>query len=167
MMEHFYKCDYTLTTEKDTMVTHAKVFAMAVKYHVDGLRTLTARRFAAATEAMERKKNVEDDFVAALDIVYRWTADGVTELRDIVADTINNLFSAMRAHSGVVEALTNIPGLAFDVLRRSSLACAQTKHHGLTVKDLQCRACKVATRSCNKCSDDDYIRCPSCSEYST
>lgn len=164
-MEHFYKCNYTPTAEEDTVVTHAKVFAMAVKYHVDGLRILTVRRFAAATEAMERKKNVEDDFVAALDIVYRWTEDGVTELRDIVADTVNNLFSTMLAHSGVGEALTNIPGLAFDVLKRSSLACAQSKHCGLTVKDLQCRNCKVTTRSCNKCSDDVYICCPSCGAF--
>ena len=166
-MEYFYKSDYTLTSEMGAMVTHAKLFGMAVKYQVDGLRTLTATTFEAAADTMEPNRQVDDDFITSISVVYQSTPRNVVALRNVVAFTAHNIFTPMRMNDRGKEALINIPGFAYDILKYSSLACMQREHPHTTVRMLRCEACKQRAPCCTKCSEGEHFRCIFCGSHAT
>jgi hypothetical protein len=66
-------------TPKVHLIEHAKLFAMAVKYHVDALRDLAAQKFK---NEVEQHWNHEG-LAHAIHLIYTTTADEVTQLREV------------------------------------------------------------------------------------
>ncbi len=62
-----------------TLVTHAKAYALAEKYIIDGLKGLALRKFKVATESLD-----VDHFLQATQEVYTSTIEGDRGLRDVV-----------------------------------------------------------------------------------
>jgi hypothetical protein len=97
------------------IIEHAKVFAIAVKYQIDGLRDLAASKFKDAAIAHLG----HEDFVHSIYVAYNSTADEVTQLRDVVTDILHQHFDDLKGDPEVEAALCYIPRLAYDVLKRS------------------------------------------------
>ncbi|KAH7625221.1 hypothetical protein SMAC4_12941 [Sordaria macrospora] len=67
----------------DTLLTHAKIYALAEKYLVRGLKAVALRKFkAAATVSLDI-----DDFLGAALVVYESTIEDDRGLRDVVVET--------------------------------------------------------------------------------
>lgn len=60
------------------MIHHAKMFAIAVKYHIPPLKAFAAAKFTIAI----RKHFAHNNFADALDVVFTTTPDEVRDLRD-------------------------------------------------------------------------------------
>lgn len=78
--------DGTDVTEpvRDPLVTHAKVYALAEKYLIRGLKAVALRQFkAAATASLDI-----NDFLQAAWEVYTSTIDDDRGLRDVVVETL-------------------------------------------------------------------------------
>ena len=72
---------------RDVLVTHAKVYALAEKYLIRGLKAVALRQFkAAATTGLFVSLDI-DDFLPATWEVYKSTVEGDRGLRDIVVET--------------------------------------------------------------------------------
>ena len=97
------------------IIEHAKVFAIAVKYQIDGLRDLAASKFRDAASAHWD----HDDFVHSIYITYNSTAEEVTQLREVVAEILHQHFDHIEEESELESALCNVPRLAYEVLKRS------------------------------------------------
>ncbi|KAM0718908.1 hypothetical protein Q7P37_005980 [Cladosporium fusiforme] len=120
MIHYFYHLDYlndedAISKNECHLIEHAKTFAIAVKYQVQGLRTIAHAKF----KLLVLKSLEHDDFSHAIHIVYTSTADNVTELRDIVANTIHANIDKMRKKPEVQALLSSIPGLAYCLLERN------------------------------------------------
>lgn len=89
------------------MVAHAKVFAAAIKYQVDGLRDFAAYNFANTFKSSWDS----DAFAESLSVVYRFTPEDVTQLRDIVLEIILDKFETLKECPCVKEAMCSIPSL--------------------------------------------------------
>ncbi|GAB7331566.1 hypothetical protein MBLNU13_g02951t2 [Cladosporium sp. NU13] len=98
-----------------SIIEHAKVFAIAVKYQIDGLRDLAASKFKDAASAHWD----HDDFVRSIYVTYSSTAKEVTQLREVVAEILHQHCDDIEEDSELETALCNIPRLAYDVLKRS------------------------------------------------
>ena len=109
------------------IIEHAKVFAIAVKYQIDGLRGLAAAKFKDAATAYWKY----DDFVEAIYVVYSSTFEGVTQLRDVVTDILHQHFDDLEDMPEVETALCNVPRLAYDLLKRSRMGGKQGKQSQL------------------------------------
>jgi hypothetical protein len=97
------------------LIEHAKLFAMAVKYHVDGLCDLAAAKFkAAATSHWEHV-----DFVTAISIVHSSTGEEITQLRAIVADTLHYYFDDLQANVQIEKLIRSTAELSHALLMRS------------------------------------------------
>ncbi|KAK4446212.1 BTB/POZ protein [Podospora aff. communis PSN243] len=93
-----------------TLVTHAKVYALAEKYIIDGLKGLALRKFKAATESLD-----VDHFLQATQEVYTSTIEGDRGLRDvIVAILFNN--PRWLDESKVQHVIKDLGALAFDLV---------------------------------------------------
>ena len=68
----------------DILVTHAKVYALAEKYMIRGLKAVALRQFKAAAAVSE---DIDDFFGAAL-VVYESTIENDRGLRDVVVETL-------------------------------------------------------------------------------
>jgi hypothetical protein len=98
------------------IIEHAKVFAIAVKYQIDGLRDLAASKFKDAANAYWK----HDDFAHSIYIAYDSTTDEVTQLREVVADVLLEHFDDLEQDIPEFEtALCEIPRLAYALLKRS------------------------------------------------
>lgn len=122
MIHYFYHLDYLNSQSQEDptrapetevhLVEHAKVFAMTIKYQVQGLRNLAASKF----EASVAKHWKHDDFSHATYIVYTSTPDDITALRKIVATPIHDNIRLFRKKEEIQSLLRSIPGLAYDLL---------------------------------------------------
>ena len=131
MVEYFYHFDYLRDTESlpkssqsstpiakslshGYIIEHAKVFAIAVKYQIDGLRDLAASKYKeAATTCWNHEEFAHSVFVA-----FNSTAEEVTQLRDIVSDTLHQHFDDLKDKAEVETVICNIPRLAYALLER-------------------------------------------------
>ncbi|KAK4461260.1 hypothetical protein QBC42DRAFT_178888, partial [Cladorrhinum samala] len=68
----------------DILLTHAKVYALAEKYLIRGLKAVALRQFKAAAAVSE---DIDDFFGAAL-VVYESTIENDRGLRDVVVETL-------------------------------------------------------------------------------
>ncbi|KAJ3551204.1 hypothetical protein NPX13_g11422 [Xylaria arbuscula] len=66
------------------LVVHAKVYALAAKYLISGLKALSLQKFEAATQ----RDWARDDFLDAVQEVYTSTLDSDRGLRDAVVKTL-------------------------------------------------------------------------------
>lgn len=98
------------------LIEHAKVFAMAVKYHVDALRNLAVQKFQ--TEVGQHWDH--EDLAHAVHVIYTSTADEVTQLREVTVEALNAHRDQLLEKPEIATLLRSITGLACD------LSCAAT-----------------------------------------
>jgi hypothetical protein len=96
MIHYFYYFDYNLQvkhksghsdkseTDGDVLTTHAKVYALAEKYLIRGLKAVALRKFKAAAAVCSDV----DDFLQATLEVYTSTIEDERGLRDVVVETL-------------------------------------------------------------------------------
>ena len=90
------------------------MFAIAVKYRVDGLREYAAKCFRYAVLVARDS----DELLEALILVLTSTPEEVRELRDIVSDTTCEDFPDRKRKDGIREAFRNHQDLSFHLLER-------------------------------------------------
>lgn len=157
MIEYFYHFDYlrTATTVslsgQRSLIKHAKVFAMAIKYQVDGLRALALQKFQQA--ALHEWNS--DDFAQVVHIVYTSTPDHVRELRGIVATTIYDHFRDLKDKEELEVVISGLGDLSYSLLRRTSSAFRCTKGH----KD---EATRISCTCANSTCAFDFDLCQQC-----
>ena len=110
------------------IIEHAKVFAIAVKYQIDGLRDLAASKFKDAATAYWN----HDDFAHSIHIAYNSTAEEVTQLRTVVTDILHQHSDDLEGKPEVEAIVCKIPRLAYALLRRSR---AGGKHGGMGTEE--------------------------------
>jgi hypothetical protein len=96
------------------LVQHAKVFALAVKYQAAALRRLAVTKFKHSVDAHWN----HEDLSRAIHVLYHSTPDDVTELRDIIAETVYNHFEELDAKDAVNAVVSSIASLAYGLLQR-------------------------------------------------
>lgn len=136
------------------IIEHVKVFAIAVKYQIHGLRGLAASKFKDAATAYWK----HDDFVEAIYIIYSSTAEEDTQLRDIVTEILHQHFEDLE-DSPVFEAafcnilfeaaFCNIPRPAYTLLK---IRRGEKKHGNMEIgKQSQPAVQKVDCSECSRC----------------
>lgn len=127
--------EFFITRPALEAVTHAKVFAAAIKYQVDGLRDLAVENFKWAVgvtlpihggfehcpELVSARQANVTCFAEVLPVVFNSTPEEVTQLRDIVLETLLDNFVAYKSNEAIKEAMSSIPSLGYDLLRRQYL----------------------------------------------
>jgi hypothetical protein len=97
---------------------HAKMFAIASKYHIKPLEQTAREKF--------NFQLIVDwspaDLIAAIEIVCSYTPDREIELRNILKDTIVRHATTLVQQPGFGEAVANIDGLAYDLFCRKTNA---------------------------------------------
>lgn len=190
MMHYFYHLDYLNDQSEDDsaeraeadvhLVEHAKAFAIATKYQIQGLRTLATSKFKASVA----KHWEHDDFSHAVHIVYTSTADDIPELRFIVADAIHNNVDLLCEKPEIQSLLRGLPGLAADLLERGRQASTKARQrqvlfyaacghsYDLLSSSSWCDSCKVhnniagcsvcerryGSRGCDTCGEPLVVR---------
>lgn len=175
MVQYFYHLDYTpnagMAAQSVTSATvstflpagrpthiieHARVFAMAVKHQVDGLRALAAANFQKSAQANWN----HDDFTQAISIVHKTTPDEVHELRDIVTDIIHEHFDALKLDDEIETVVTSFPPLAYGLLTRVGALSACANGHTGVMDSEACQHCRSRFDFCEACKS--WIWCPYC-----
>lgn len=169
MVEYFYHFDYLRTAAADgrpSLIKHAKVFAMAIKYQVDGLRALAAQKFkqAASTDWSS------EDFAHVVHVVYASTPDHTQELREIVADTIYDHFNDLKDKEELEVVISGLGDLSYSLLRRTSSAFRCTKEHTRNATRLSCKCdhntCGYNFDICQQChASRGSACCPICGRH--
>ena len=154
MIEYFYHFDYLRTAAADgrpSLIKHAKVFAMAIKYQVNGLRALAIQKFkqAASTDWSS------EDFTHVVRVVYTSTPDHAQELREIVADTLYDHFSDLKDNKELELVISGLGDLSYNLLRRNSSGFRCTKGHK---RDGTRKSCKCEHVGCGF----DFDICQQC-----
>jgi hypothetical protein len=108
-----------------SMLEHAKVSAMAIKYQVNGLRDLAVSKFTDAVKAGWD----HESFAHTIFTVYNSTADDVTNLREIVAVTIYEHFDDLKKRDEIEVVVSSTGGLAYNLLERSRTFVCKQKNH--------------------------------------
>jgi hypothetical protein len=99
-------------TVGDDMISHARVFTMAIKYGVPALKRAAINKFQGDVKLHWS----HDTFPLVIEEVYNSTPEEVRELREIIARTI--LKNPKVLQNKEVEAtIRSIDGLAFDLLK--------------------------------------------------
>jgi len=146
-------------TTRVYLIEHAKVFAIAVKYQIDGLRDLAASKFEEAAAAHWNN----DDFPHAVHVAYNSTADQVTQLRKIVADTLHERLDDLAEKAEVETVVRSIPGLAYDLLKRRCGRVACFNGHTASAGRRHCSNCVGMVRCCSHCLVQGFsCPCPDC-----
>lgn len=132
MVSYFYNLKYSCgdntnpsddTNENDDstafdfraeILTHAKMFALAVKYQIDGLRDFAAKCFRYSVLVAWDS----DEFLKAVTIVLNSTPEEVLELRHIVFDTIYDHYVYLKHKDEIKGAFRDHPLFAQDLLDR-------------------------------------------------
>ena len=176
MIEYFYHFDYekgcnrscsnhviSSAISPDSILNHAKVFAMATKYQVHGLRSLAVSKFLEAV----RTGWDHDSFARTIFTVYNSTADDVTGLRDIVAGTIHDHFDVLKEKDDVEIIVSSIGGLAYSLLKRSIRTTCTQRHHDASKAgwEVYCKACDFISRCCYRCYNDRGQMCTQCNNH--
>jgi hypothetical protein len=111
------------------------VFAAAIKYQIDGLRDVAAERFRSAMETSLPKTWREGDyakvlaarqacataFPEVLTVVFNSILECITQLRDILLEVLLDSFYILKSNRTLEEAMSSIPCLGHELLRRRSL----------------------------------------------
>lgn len=122
-----YSCGETISTHPtrtsnassfyrspESLVTHAKIYAAAIKYQVDGLRDLAAEKFEDCIKFLWD----HEVFAEVVTIVFNSTPDDVAQLRNIVIDTMYSHIETLKDKKDIQAVLSDIPRLACILLMR-------------------------------------------------
>jgi hypothetical protein len=150
-------------TPKVHLIEHAKLFAMAVKYHVDALRDLAAQKFK---DEVAQHWNHED-FAHAIHLIYTTTVDDVTQLREVAAEALYNHSNELLEKAEITALLRSINGLACDLYMRDRgkgrVNCNNVEMHGSRHWDYTCEECGCTGKFCGICSVRSVdFKCRSC-----
>jgi hypothetical protein len=96
------------------LIEHAKVFAMAVKYHVGALQNLAIQKFKV--EVAEHWDH--EDLAHAIHVIFTSTADEVTQLREVAVEALDAHRGDLLEKPEIATLLRSITGLACDLLMR-------------------------------------------------
>ena len=153
------------------LIEHAKVFAMAVKYHIAALQNLAAQKFQA--EVIEHWNH--EDLGHAIHVIYTSTAEDVTQLREVAVKVLNAHRDQLLLKPDITTLLRSITGLACDLLLRDSssitgrhlaedrplLCCNFNPQHS----NMACRSCGCDLHPCESCTRFQLqLNCPACGE---
>jgi hypothetical protein len=138
------------------IIEHARVFAMAVKYQVDGLRALAAAKFKQSVKA----HYTHDDFIHAISVVHTSTAEDVKELRNIVGDTIHDHYDTLDLDPEFGDVVCGIPRLAYGLLSRVGTISGCANGHSGLMNTETCKHCHTKYDFCESCPT--WIWCPGC-----
>jgi hypothetical protein len=138
------------------VIEHAKVFAMAVKYQVDGLRDLATTKFKQSVQTSWN----HEDFAHASFVIYDSTPEDVSQLREIVANTLHNHFSELKDKPEVETVVCGNPHLAYALLKRDGTLPACANGHGGQMTTKGCWDCQFNSDICKSCVSWRY--CPNC-----
>jgi hypothetical protein len=157
--------DSTTSNPRAEMLTHAKMFAIAVKYQIDGLRDFAAKSFRYAVHVYWDS----DEFLKAVTIVLDSTPEEVLELRHTVFDTIYDHYRDLKHKDEVKDAFRDHPLFAQDLLDRkwdrySYLEDHESAQTGTTQSE--CAVCHQykeelefvsgLPKMCSKCNSGDF-----------
>ncbi|KAH7366606.1 hypothetical protein BKA66DRAFT_193581 [Pyrenochaeta sp. MPI-SDFR-AT-0127] len=104
-----------LSTEKAHLVTHTKVYAIAEKYGIAGLKTLSRNKFA---QELHLHLN-SPEFPEACQEAYESTFHTDRGLRDVIIQTFR-ANPGLSLRPDVEDAVRETPGLAFELFRMAS-----------------------------------------------
>jgi hypothetical protein len=96
------------------LIIHAKVYALAEQYAVEGLKVVALGKFR--DEA--RVHWASEDFLQAAELVYTSTPEHDRGLRDVIRNTFNEHRTGLMDRENVKRYLRDVPDLAYDVLMR-------------------------------------------------
>lgn len=129
MLQYFYSLDYNFPipslTEPDhdvdgayhatpsILVLHARIYAVAEQYMVDGLKALALEKFAGAAE----NRWSTHDFLEAAREAYALTPDSDRGLRNIVVKVFQTHQRALLDKEEAVQLLIDVPLLAVHLLK--------------------------------------------------
>lgn len=105
--------DSTAATSHENIITHASMFAVAVKYQVPELCHFAKCSFRHGVQTAW----ASEAFAEAIDIVFTSTPDDVSDLRKIVIDTIHSYFSAIMNKAEIKDVLLKHPLLSYEMLK--------------------------------------------------
>jgi hypothetical protein len=150
-------------TPKVHLIEHAKLFAMAVKYHVDALRDLAAQKFR---DEVAQHWNHED-LAHAVHLIYTTTADEVTQLREDAAEALYNHSDELLGKAEITTLLRSINGLACDLYMRDRgrerVFCNNVDAHCGKYWELTCEKCGFSAKYCGICTGRGVcFNCKSC-----
>lgn len=97
------------------ILEHAKVFAIAVKYQIDGLRDLAASKFEQAAKIHWN----HEDFVHSIFVAFNSAPEEVTHIREVVVGILHKHFDDLKSKAEVETVICNTPRLAYALLIRS------------------------------------------------
>lgn len=160
------------------LIEHAKVFAMAVKYHIAALQNLATQKFKA--EVAEHWDH--EDLAHAIHVIYTSTAEDVTQLREVAVEALNAHRDQLLEKPEIATLLRSITGLACDLLMRSSgkskpgnpgeVVCyCENKPRDSYPDQIRCEHCDQNFAACSVCSGDPHylvngstgsFRCSNC-----
>ncbi|KJY01921.1 hypothetical protein TI39_contig272g00004 [Zymoseptoria brevis] len=101
-------------------LAHAKVFAIAEKYQVPGLKNLAVSKFKAAMEVPQQK---HADLAEIITTVFNTTPETVRDLRDLVSARLTTDCTLLD-RKDIEIAVNNVSGLTFELLRGAHKATA-------------------------------------------
>ncbi|KAF2716377.1 hypothetical protein K431DRAFT_235471, partial [Polychaeton citri CBS 116435] len=126
LIEYFYHLDYNANSPGDAdrikedvvagqaMVVHAKVFALAVKYQVPGLRTLAVQKFR---ENMTFDVWPDASLAETIGIVFARTPGSIHDLRALLCDACLRQPKVL-SYPAVREVVRENAELAYELLSR-------------------------------------------------
>ncbi|KAK3634627.1 hypothetical protein LTR56_015207 [Elasticomyces elasticus] len=116
MIDFFYTLDDPTPEHGDFPLTaYAQLFAIAVKYHVPGLRKIAVSGFNAVSDGLCNGHGDTTDFAQAIKVIYATTRSDVQELREIV-EALLEAETELLDDDLVEEAVSSVPGLAYRLL---------------------------------------------------
>lgn len=106
-----------LASQEPHLVLHARVYAAANRYGLDGLKAVALNKFR--TQLTRHWDSPE--LAGAVHVVYTTTASSDKGMRDCVADTIG-WHDSLLSKPEIEVAIMDINGLAYELLKRSRSA---------------------------------------------
>jgi BTB/POZ domain len=94
------------------LVAHARVYAIAEKYDIEGLKALAKWKFATEMNAHHHSAEVPD----AIAEVYESTVESDRGLRDVVIQTVRTHPEMVR-RADVEDVIKDVPSLAYELFR--------------------------------------------------
>ncbi|KAK3699828.1 hypothetical protein LTR37_016243 [Vermiconidia calcicola] len=132
----------TFNASDRILTTHAKIFAVAEKYGIRGLKALAHHYFAQQTNP------TPEDLAEEIKVIFTTTPEHVRELRDIVIKYILTQQSpAILEHPSIEAAIQAVDTLAYELLKKSQGAGS---YGGIRSQDSCSHICSRCARKMSK-----------------
>ena len=119
MIQYLYHLEYDLPDSEDSLgkaglVFHAKMYSLADKYNIRGMKTFAKDHFQIRAKGSCRV----EEFPTAIRTVYKTTVDEDRGLRDVVVDVISMNVDLLDRPE-IKEVVKDTANLAFELLMKS------------------------------------------------